>query len=88
MPLDDLVRFVDAAVCETPLRVAGDAAEAAAAALGRRPGVTLIADSTPRARGVLAAAERPALVTAARALYLRAPDVSFPKQRQSSGGRR
>ncbi|HEU0218572.1 MAG TPA: hypothetical protein VFQ90_18095, partial [Stellaceae bacterium] len=63
-------------------------ATAAAAALGRRRDVTLISDTAPQARGVLAAAECPALVTDARALYLRAPDVSFPKQRQAVGGRK
>jgi tRNA threonylcarbamoyl adenosine modification protein YeaZ len=88
MPPDDLVRFVDAAIGERPLRVAGDAAEVAAAALGGRLGVMLIPDSAPGAPGVLAAAERPALVTQPRALYLRAPDVSFPKRRDGGGGRK
>lgn len=88
VPPEDLARFVDAAIGEMPLRIAGDAAEAAAAALGMRPGVTLIGDTAPQALGVLAAAECPALVTDARALYLRAPDVSFPKQRQPVGGRK
>jgi len=85
---DDLARFVDAAIGEMPLRIAGDAAAAAAAALGTRSGVTLIGDTAPQARGVLAAAKCPALVTGARALYLRAPDVSFPKQREPIGGRK
>jgi tRNA threonylcarbamoyladenosine biosynthesis protein TsaB len=88
VPPGELPGFVDAAVGETPVRVAGDAAEAAATALGIRLGVTLIRDTAPQARGVLTAAENPALVTAARALYLRAPDVSFPKQRQPIGDRR
>jgi tRNA threonylcarbamoyladenosine biosynthesis protein TsaB len=84
---DDLARFVDAAIGEVRVHVAGDAVEAAAAALGARPGVTLIGDSAPQALGVLAAAEQPALVTAARAFYLRAPDVSFPKRREPIGAR-
>jgi tRNA threonylcarbamoyladenosine biosynthesis protein TsaB len=88
VPPDDLARFVDAAIGDTPLRIAGDAAEAAAAVLGTRLGVTLIGGTAPQARGVLAAAECSALVTEARALYVRAPDVSFPKQRQPVGGRK
>jgi hypothetical protein len=88
VPPDDLARFVDAAIGGMPLRIAGDAAEAAAGALGTPFGVTLIADSAPQARGVLAAAERPALVTTACALYLRAPDVSFPKRPQPAGSRK
>jgi tRNA threonylcarbamoyl adenosine modification protein YeaZ len=88
VPPFDLARFVDAAIREMPLRIAGDAATAAATALGRRLGVKLVGDSAPQARGVLAAAEFPAFVTDARAVYLRAPDVSFPKQRQAFGGRK
>lgn len=86
--LGDLRGFLDGAIGGAPLWVAGDAAEAAAAALDKRPGVTLIGDTAPQGRGVLAAADCPALVTDARALYLRAPDVSFPKPRQPIGGRR
>jgi tRNA threonylcarbamoyladenosine biosynthesis protein TsaB len=88
VPSDDLARFVDAAIGGMPLRIAGDAAETAAAVLSARVSVTLIAGTAPQARGVLAAAERPALVTTACALYLRAPDVSFPKRRQPADGRK
>jgi tRNA threonylcarbamoyladenosine biosynthesis protein TsaB len=80
----ELGYFVDHAIGHTKLRIAGDAAATAASALGARPGVTLIANSAPEARGVLTAVERDELVTAARALYLRAPDVSFPRRPQGT----
>jgi tRNA threonylcarbamoyladenosine biosynthesis protein TsaB len=62
------------------LLVAGDAAQDAAAALSRAD-VEIVPDSAPDARGVLAAVLRwPDLAdAAARPLYLRSPDVSFPK---------
>jgi tRNA threonylcarbamoyladenosine biosynthesis protein TsaB len=65
------------------LRVAGDAAQAAAAALPARAEIEIVPNSAPDAIGVLAAVRRwPALADpAARPLYLRAPDVSFPKAR-------
>jgi tRNA threonylcarbamoyladenosine biosynthesis protein TsaB len=62
------------------LLVAGDAAELAAAALPRA-GAEIVPGSAPDACGVLAAVRRwPELAdSCARPLYLRPPDVSFPK---------
>jgi tRNA threonylcarbamoyladenosine biosynthesis protein TsaB len=79
----ELPAFVDAAIGNTPLRIAGDAAENAAAALARRAGLTVLADTTPDARGVLAAARAVPKAEQAppRPLYLRPPDVTFPKPR-------
>ena len=81
MPPDDLADFVSAAIDAAPLRVAGDAAANAAAALSTRPAVGIAANSAPDALGVLAAAANGLYAGAARALYLRPPDVSFPKSR-------
>ena len=70
----------------TPLLIAGDAANAAAAALKGRSGIAVADDSAPDALGVAAAVLRllrdggPA--DRARPLYLRPPDVSLPKSRQ------
>ena len=63
-----------------PLAVAGDAAEAAAAMLGRAA-TGVVPNSAPDAKGVLAALRRwpQKLDPEARPLYLRPPDVSFPK---------
>jgi len=68
------------------VRIAGDAAPEAAAALVRCAGIEIVPNSAPDALGVLAAVRRwPALADpAARPLYLRAPDVSFPKARAGS----
>ena len=66
--------------------VAGDAAVVATAALPDC-NVTVVADSAPNALGVLAAARRDVYVTAALPLYLRSPDVSFPKPRPAPGKR-
>lgn len=67
------------------LRIAGDAAAAAEAALAGRAGVELIANSAPDALGVLHAARRGATGAGCgepvRPLYLRAPDVSLPRPR-------
>jgi tRNA threonylcarbamoyladenosine biosynthesis protein TsaB len=66
------------------LRIAGDAAEAAATALAGRTRIEVLADTAPDARGVLAAAFYQLAVSVespARPLYLRPPDVSFPKAR-------
>jgi len=69
-----------------PLLIAGDAANAAAAALKGRSGIAVADDSAPDALGVAAAVLRllrdggPA--DRARPLYLRPPDVSLPKSRQ------
>lgn len=68
------------------LMIAGDAAEAAAAALGPRRWTQTLPDSAPDALGVLAALRRwpERADPAARPLYLRPPDVSFPKARPSA----
>jgi tRNA threonylcarbamoyladenosine biosynthesis protein TsaB len=63
--------------------IAGDAAEAAATALGGRLRCAVAQDSAPDARGVAAAAlaelRSGAMVSPARPLYLRPPDVTLPK---------
>jgi len=84
----ELDRFVAAAIGDGPLRVAGDATGAAVGALGDRKAVDCVTGSAPDALGVLAAAHmrRDATETTARPLYLRAPDVSFPKARRIIGG--
>ena len=63
--------------------VAGDAAEAAAAALEGHTDVRVMPGSAPEALGVLRAVCRwpERADPAARPLYLRPPDVSFPKVR-------
>lgn len=68
------------------LRIAGDAASEAAASLAGCAEIEIVPNSAPSALGVLAAVRRwPALADpAARPLYLRAPDVSFPKARAGS----
>lgn len=73
-------------VGDAPLLVAGDAAEAAAAALGGRTAVAIADNSAPSAEGVLAAALRQlnsdAIADApVRPLYLRPPDVTLPERR-------
>jgi tRNA threonylcarbamoyl adenosine modification protein YeaZ len=74
------------------LLIAGDAADAAAAALGSHRSVSVVAASAPDASGVAAAAlgrlrsgePAPALCP----LYLRPPDVSLPQRREPpSNGR-
>ncbi len=69
----------------TPLLIAGDAADAAAAALGRSPGVKIVDHSAPDALGVAAAALHQLRSGAAahpvRPLYLRPPDVTLAKPR-------
>jgi len=47
--------------------------------------LTVISGSAPDAAGVLAAVRRSHFATTARPLYLRPPDVSFPKVRSSVG---
>jgi tRNA threonylcarbamoyladenosine biosynthesis protein TsaB len=80
---DALASRIVALIGDVPLRIAGDAAADAAAALAGRPGIETIARSAPDALGVLAACARLLPFTEApsspRALYLRPPDVSFPK---------
>jgi tRNA threonylcarbamoyladenosine biosynthesis protein TsaB len=80
----ELAAFIAAAIGNATLRIAGDAADNAAAALKDRGNVTVIAGSVPDALGVLAAATDDRYAEPARPLYLRPPDVSFPKSR---GGR-
>jgi tRNA threonylcarbamoyladenosine biosynthesis protein TsaB len=65
------------------LVIAGDAAEAAAAALGGRQDIEVLTNSAPDASGVLEAVRRwpERGDPAARPLYLRPPDVTFPRQR-------
>jgi len=85
VPPPALAAFVEASVGNAALGIAGDAADNAATALAGRD-VTLIPGSAPDARGVLAAADDQ-LTGPARPLYLRPPDVSFPKPRAGVGGR-
>jgi tRNA threonylcarbamoyladenosine biosynthesis protein TsaB len=68
--------------------VAGDAADVAAALLSERRRVEIVANSAPDARGALAALRRwpDRADPFARPLYLRPPDVSFPKARGDRGG--
>jgi tRNA threonylcarbamoyladenosine biosynthesis protein TsaB len=86
VPPEALADYVAAIVGAGPLLVAGDMAEAAATALGRRPGIEIAAGSAPDATGVLAAAWRQTKSDPAgsplRPLYLRPPDVSLPRRRE------
>ena len=82
--VEHLAAHVAASIGGSHLRIAGDAAEAARSVLGRRDHVEVLADTPPDARGVLAAAlhqRAGAAEKVARPLYLRPPDVSFPKAR-------
>ena len=67
-----------------PLLIAGDAAEAAAAALGGRMRCAVTPNSAPDARGVAAAAlvelRSGGRADPVRPLYLRPPDVTLPKR--------
>lgn len=71
------------------LAIAGDAVDAALPALGEGPGVQVLGNSTPDALGVIKALYRwpDRGDPAARPLYLRPPDVSFPKARPGQGRR-
>ena len=80
-----LAAYVAAALGDGPLQVAGDAAVSAAEALAERTGVAIVTGSAPDALGMLKAARRGGFDTAARPLYLRPPDVSFPKARSGHG---
>jgi tRNA threonylcarbamoyladenosine biosynthesis protein TsaB len=91
VPETDLARYVTGLIGEMPMLVAGDAAGAAAAALKGKAGADVVADSAADALGVLAACRA---VWQGRAtpepltpLYLRAPDVSFPKRRPAIAAR-
>ena len=85
---DRLGEYVASLAGDATLMIAGDAAEAAAAALGGRAGIAIAANSAPDAEGVLAAAlhqlhfdavadavaDAPA--DPVRPLYLRPPDAT------------
>jgi tRNA threonylcarbamoyladenosine biosynthesis protein TsaB len=83
---DVLGPHIAALIGDASIRIAGDAAVEAVASLARRPGIEIIAESAPDALGVLAACTRRLPLAEAqtlpRALYLRPPDVSFPKPRR------
>lgn len=72
---------------QRPLLVAGDAAEAAAAALAGRADIRRAGDSAPDALGVAAAVwrqrDRGTPFDPARPLYLRPPDVTLPRRREA-----
>ena len=80
---DELAEYVASRIGAVPLLVAGDAAEAAAAALAGRIDCTIAPDSAPDAVGVAAAAMAELTSAAAaapvRPLYLRPPDVTLRK---------
>jgi tRNA threonylcarbamoyladenosine biosynthesis protein TsaB len=86
IPPAELATFVAAAIGKAALRLAGDAADNAAAALTGRGSVAVIPGSAPDALGVLAAAIDDKFTGPARPLYLRPPDVSLPKSRANGGG--
>ena len=73
---------------DMPLLIAGDAAAAAAGALGKRSSIAVADNSAPDALGVAAAVSRllrdGAAFGPARPLYLRPPDVTVAKSRQVS----
>jgi tRNA threonylcarbamoyladenosine biosynthesis protein TsaB len=87
VPPAELAAFVATTVGNAALCIAGDAADNAAAALADRGSLTVIPGSAPDALGVLAAATDDRYTGPARPLYLRPPDVSFPKSRANPGGR-
>jgi tRNA threonylcarbamoyladenosine biosynthesis protein TsaB len=70
--------------------VAGDATEPVAVALAGRPRTKIVPGTAPGALGLLAALQRwPGRADPrARPLYLRPPDVSFPKTRAGMAGGR
>jgi len=76
---EDLAARIASVVGEEPLTIAGDASEAAAAALAGRHAVKIMPDTAPDARAVIAAYRHTAAPSPAVPLYLRPPDVSFPK---------
>jgi len=80
---EDLPARVAEIIGDGALRIAGDAVEIAAAALANWD-LEVVPETAPDSRGVLAAALRQlaeAGVGPARPIYLRPPDVSFPKAR-------
>ena len=88
LPADQLADYVAGRDLRS-LLIAGDAAEAAAAALGGRAHCAVAAGSAPDARGVAAAAfvelRSGVLAGPVRPLYLRPPDVTLPKRPQPLG---
>jgi tRNA threonylcarbamoyladenosine biosynthesis protein TsaB len=84
---DHVASLRSASSGDAPLLIAGDAVEAAAAALRGRAAIAVANDSAPDAKGVLAGALRQlqsdasdgAPASPVRPLYLRAPDVTLPK---------
>ena len=86
--LADYVETAGAILGGQPLLVAGDAVDAAAAALDGRFRVSLATDSAPDALGVGVAALRQLATDRApgpvRPLYLRPPDVTLPGRRAQS----
>jgi tRNA threonylcarbamoyladenosine biosynthesis protein TsaB len=77
---DALAAWVTETLGNCALRVAGDAADAARVALGRDD--IEVFEVIPDALGVLFAAARSESIVPARPLYLREPDVSFPRRRE------
>jgi tRNA threonylcarbamoyladenosine biosynthesis protein TsaB len=79
VPPDGLANWVG----DGELVIAGDAAETAAAALGLHGRLQILPDCAPDALGALAVLRRwpDRADPLARPLYLRPPDVSFPKGR-------
>ena len=81
---DRVAAYVEAAIDTGELLIAGDAADAAAAALRGRLNVMIAADTVPDATGVAMAAYRQlrrGVPEPARPLYLRPPDVTIPAAR-------
>ena len=80
---NDLAQYAAAFLGGAPLLIAGDIAKDAAAALGGRFAIEIADNSAADARGVLAAAfrqmESEPAGTPVAPLYLRPPDVTFPK---------
>jgi len=84
VPPAGLATHIGGAIAAAGLRIAGDAAEAAAAPLTGCGPIDVLLGTAPDARGVLIAALKQLAVageSSPRPLYLRAPDVSFPKAR-------
>ena len=81
---------LDESIGEAPVFIAGDAAERAASALSRRPGMAVIEASAPDAAGVLRAVRRRWRAGERGGkllpLYLRAPDVTLPTSRRGVRG--
>ncbi len=81
---DYVARFASSLPGGARLLIAGDAAEAAAAALGGRVRWAIVGDSAPDAQGVVAAVlvelGSAAMAGPVRPLYLRPPDVTLPKR--------